>query len=175
MSFLTNKLCCSCVSSATPSHQIIFTAIDSNIDPPWKAEKPPLLSFKLQRIMFCHALNKKERMPKHVKILQEEKHKHYGSTQQKHSHDMEYSRYEWFNTHFAPLKILKMHWGVKTKCTSSYGTSFAAFTETFLHQKITLLKLSYLWKESHLQQVLFAFYCLFLKYLSWKGGIWWPC
>lgn len=117
----------------TISRQIIFTAMDTNTDPPWKAEKPPLLSFKLQRIMFCHSVNKKERVPKHVKILQEEKHKHYGSTQQKHSHDMEYSRHDQLNTHFASLGVLKMHWDPKTKGTSSYGASFAALKETFLH------------------------------------------
>lgn len=75
---------------------------------------------------------------KNVKILKEEKHKHRGSTQEKVSHAMQYSRHDQFNTYFASLKGLKMHWDAKTKCTTSYVTSFAAFTETFLHRKITL-------------------------------------
>lgn len=114
---------------ATISCQIIFTAIDSNIDPPQKAEKPPLLNFKLQRIMFCHALNRKEcqSMLKYYK-----KNTSIMVLHNRNIH-MEYARHDWFNTHSALPKVLKMHWDAKTKRTSSYGTSFAAFTETFLH------------------------------------------
>lgn len=56
--------------------------------------------------------------------LQQEKHRSYGYTQQEHSHDMEYSRHDQFDTRFASLKALKMHWDAKTQCINSYGASF---------------------------------------------------
>lgn len=102
--------------------------MDSNIALPWKkTEKPQLLNLKLQRIVFWHALNKRE-CQNMLEYLQKENHKSYCSTQQERSHDTEYSRHDRFNTHFASLKALKMHWDAKPQCISSYGAAFTVKT-----------------------------------------------
>lgn len=82
MPFLTNKPCCSCVSSATPSHHQPPDNLHSYRQQQWPSlEGRKISTSKLQdtKNYACHALNKKETVPKHVKILQEEKHKHDGS------------------------------------------------------------------------------------------------